>query len=178
MHLLLEKFDAPSIVQWYECLTNTCKGFRIALVPFNAIQFQRRQEGLCIPGLGFNRYNDMASALCLVDVCPCTPFTISLATSNGGQFHMNICKHCGHIPLPLVNGATYYQTCFVNPYASETLISPQAIWQLAGYSQGRPIILSIYSPLGLLKMSIELSQHDGLYYSTTDTFTIDTNPWS
>jgi hypothetical protein len=62
--LLLEKFDAPSIVRWYECLTNTCEGFRIALVPFNAIQFRRHQEGLCIPGLGFDRYDDMASALC------------------------------------------------------------------------------------------------------------------
>jgi hypothetical protein len=37
--LLLEKFDAPSIVRWYERLTNTCEGFRIALVPFDAIQF-------------------------------------------------------------------------------------------------------------------------------------------
>jgi hypothetical protein len=62
--LLLEKFNAPSIVRWYECLTNTCKGFRIALVPFDAIQFRRCQEGLCIPGLGFDRYDDMASALC------------------------------------------------------------------------------------------------------------------
>ncbi len=62
--LLLEKFDAPSVVAWYERLTSTCKGFRIALVPFDAIQFQQRQEGLCVPGLGFDRYDDMASALC------------------------------------------------------------------------------------------------------------------
>ncbi len=62
--LLLEKFDAPSIVRWYERLTNTCEGFRIALVSFNAIQFQHCQEGLCIPGLGFDQYDDMASALC------------------------------------------------------------------------------------------------------------------
>jgi hypothetical protein len=62
--LLLVKFDAPSVVAWYERLTSTCEGFQIALVPFNAIQFQRRQEGLCIPGLGFDRYDDMASALC------------------------------------------------------------------------------------------------------------------
>ena len=38
-HLLLEKFDAPLVVAWYECLTSTCKGFQIALVPFDAIQF-------------------------------------------------------------------------------------------------------------------------------------------
>ncbi len=124
----------------------------------------------------------------LVDVRPCAPFTISLATSDGGQSHMNVCKNCGLLPLPLVNGTTYYQRCFVNPYASETFISPQAIidssdgsfekWQMEGYSQGRPGILSMYSPSGLLKMSLELCQQDGLYYSTMDTVTVDTNPRS
>ena len=74
---------------------------------------------------------------------------------------------------------TYYQMCFVNPHASETFILPQAIinssassfdkWQMEGLSQGRPGHLSLFSPLGLLKMSIQLSQQDGLYYSTTDT---------
>jgi hypothetical protein len=63
-HLLLEKFDAPLVVAWYERLTSTCEGFRIALIPFDAIQFQQRQEGFCVPGLGFNRYNNMASTLC------------------------------------------------------------------------------------------------------------------
>ncbi len=62
--LLLDKFDAPSIVNWYKCLTSTCKAFRIGLVPFYTIQFSRQQEGLCIPGLGLERYQDMASALC------------------------------------------------------------------------------------------------------------------
>jgi hypothetical protein len=38
-HLLLEKIDAPSAVAWYECLISTCKGFQIALVPFDTIQF-------------------------------------------------------------------------------------------------------------------------------------------
>ncbi len=62
--LLLEKFDAPSIVNWYECLTSTCKAFCISLVPFDAIQFSHRHEGLCIPGLGVKCYHNMASALC------------------------------------------------------------------------------------------------------------------
>jgi hypothetical protein len=102
----------------------------------------------------------------LVDVRPCAPFTISLATSDGSQSHMNVCKCRGLLPLLLVNGTTHYQTCFINPYASETFISPQAIidssggsfdkWQMEGYSQGRPGILLMYLPSGLLKMSIEL----------------------
>jgi hypothetical protein len=124
----------------------------------------------------------------LVDVHPCAPFMILLATSDGGHSHTNVCRCRGLLPLPLVDGTTYYQTCFVNPYASETFISPQAIidssggsfdkWQMEGFTQGLPGILSMYSPSGLLKMSIELCQQDGLYYSMTDTFTVDTNPRS
>ena len=49
---------------------------------------------------------------------------------------------------------------------------------MEGYSQGRPGILSMYSPSGLLKMSLKLCQQDGLYYSRTDTVTVDTNPRS
>jgi hypothetical protein len=62
--LLLKKIDASSMVNWYERLTSTCKAFRIGLVPFDAIQFSRRQDGLRIPGLSLNRYWDMQSALC------------------------------------------------------------------------------------------------------------------
>ena len=64
MRLLLKKFDAPSVVNWYKRLLSTCEAFRIGLVPFDAIQFGRRHEGICLPGLGFERYADMASALC------------------------------------------------------------------------------------------------------------------
>jgi hypothetical protein len=49
---------------------------------------------------------------------------------------------------------------------------------MEGFTQGRPGILSMYSPLSLLKMSIELCQQDSLYYSMTDTFTVNTNPCS
>ena len=124
----------------------------------------------------------------LVDVRACPPFTISLATTDGGHSHKNVCQSCGLLPLPLLDGTTYYQTCFVNPHASETFILPQAIiacsddsfdkWQMKRLSQGNLGHLSLFSPSGLLKMSIQLSQQDGLYYSTTDTFTVDTNPRS
>jgi hypothetical protein len=73
--LLLKKIDAPLVVAWYELLTSTCKAFHIGLAPFNAIQFKHRQEGLCIPGLSFEHYNDMASALC-------TAMPICLAQAN------------------------------------------------------------------------------------------------
>jgi hypothetical protein len=50
--LLLNQFDAPSVVCWYERLTDTCKAYRISLVPFDTIQFTHWHKGLCIPGLG------------------------------------------------------------------------------------------------------------------------------
>jgi hypothetical protein len=141
--------------------------------------------GLCNSGANLCMTNNPNL---LVDVRPCAHFTSLLATSDGGHSHTNVCRRRGLLPLPLVDGTTYYQTCFVNPYALETFISPQAIinssgssfdkWQMEGFIQGRPGILSMYSPLGLLKMSIKLSQQDGLYYSTTDMFTVDTNPCS
>ncbi len=64
MRLLLEKFNAPSIINWYKCLASTCKAFCISLVLFDAIQFGRWHKGLCLPGLGFECYDNMASALC------------------------------------------------------------------------------------------------------------------
>jgi hypothetical protein len=142
-------------------------------------------RGLCDSGANLCMTNNPNL---LVDVCPWAPFTILLATSDGCHSHINVCRCCGLLPLPLIDGTTYYRTCFVNPYASETFISPQAIinssggsfdkWQMEGFTQGRPSILSMYSPSGLLKMSIKLCQQGGFNYSMTDTFTVDTNPRS
>jgi hypothetical protein len=64
--LLLDQFDAPSVVRWYEQLASTCKAYCIGAVPFNAIQFTHWHEGLCIQGLGTDWYTDMANALCTV----------------------------------------------------------------------------------------------------------------
>jgi hypothetical protein len=40
--------------------------------------------------------------------------------------------------------------------------------------------VEVWGEFFVLKMSIQLTQQDGLYYSPTDTFTVDTNPrsWS
>ena len=65
--MVLDCFDALSIVHWYyDRLTATCEAFWIGLVPFDAIQFRRRHKGLCLPGLGLDRYVNVASALCTV----------------------------------------------------------------------------------------------------------------
>jgi hypothetical protein len=54
--LVLDSFEAPMIVQWYKRLTATCEAFQIGLVPFNAIQIRQCHKGLCLPGLGIDRY--------------------------------------------------------------------------------------------------------------------------
>jgi hypothetical protein len=64
--LLLDQFNAPSVVQWYKQLTGICKAYHIGLVPFDAIQFTRQHKDLCIPGLGTDWYTNMANALCTV----------------------------------------------------------------------------------------------------------------
>jgi hypothetical protein len=121
-----------------------------------------------------------------VDVRPCPPFHIGLATQDGSPSKSNVCQYCGLLPVPLLDGTYYYQQCYVNPHSSDTFISAQAIidssdglfdhWQLDGYSSGRPGSLAIYSPSGLLKISIPLVSQEGLYYCKTDTFTVATNP--
>jgi hypothetical protein len=47
---------------------------------------------------------------------------------------------------------------------------------MEGYVSGHPGLLTLYSPSGLLKISTHFKQQDGLYYCTTDTFTINTHP--
>ena len=116
------------------------------------------RTGLCDSGANLCMTNNPNL---LVDVRPCKPFSISLATSDGNNSHTNVCSRRSLLPLPLIDGTSYYQTCFINPYASETFISPQAIidssagsfnkWQMEGFSQCRPGVLSLYSPSGILK---------------------------
>ncbi len=63
----------------------------------------------------------------LVDVHPCAPFTIAVATSNGQHSQSNVCCRRSLLPLLLLDGSFHYQTCYINPHASDTFISPQAI---------------------------------------------------
>ena len=51
----------------------------------------------------------------LVDVCTCPPFTISLATTDGGHSHKNVFRSRGLLPLPLLDGTTYYQNVLCQP---------------------------------------------------------------
>jgi hypothetical protein len=178
-----------------------CDGTRICAVGDNicSIQTPQHQQNLPIPiptpktvcaGLANSGANlcMMNKPNLLVDVQPCAPFTIAVATPSGQHSQNNVCRRRGLLPLPLLDSSFHYQTCYINPHTSDTFMSPQAIinssngsldkWQMEGYTNGQPVLLTFYSPSGLLKISIWLEQQDGLYYCTTDTFTVDTNPWS
>ena len=71
LKLTLEKFDPCSVLAWYEKLVTTCEAYKIGLMPFDAmIQFAKGALGLCLPGLGSDRFTEMASGLCSVlQVC-------------------------------------------------------------------------------------------------------------
>jgi hypothetical protein len=62
----------------------------------------------------------------LVNIRPCAPFTIKVATSDGQHSQTNMCHRHGLLLLPLLDGSFHYQTCYINPHASDTFISPQA----------------------------------------------------
>jgi hypothetical protein len=110
--LLLDKFDAPSVVNWYERLTSTCEAFRIGLVPFDAIQFGRRQDGLCIPGLGFNRYREMQSTLCTaLPICLTRADSRVQAMITGFKTKSCNGKDCLEPTLPLRTGIQSHQHC-------------------------------------------------------------------
>ncbi len=124
--------------------------------------------------------------LLLVDVRPCPPFSIGLATYGGSPSSSAVCRYRGLLPVPLLDGTYHYQPCYVSPHSLDTFISAQAIidasdglfdhWRLDGYASGRPGCLAIYSPSGLLKISILLVSHEGLHYCETDMFTLETDP--
>ncbi len=60
--------------------------------------------GLCNSGANLCMTNNPNL---LMDVHPCAPFTILLASSDGGHSHTNVCRRRGLLPLPLVDRTTY-----------------------------------------------------------------------
>ena len=59
--------------------------------------------GLCDSGANLFMTNNPNL---LVDVRQCEPSSISLATSDGGHSHTNVCSRRGLLPLPLINGTS------------------------------------------------------------------------
>ena len=92
------------------------------------------------------------------------------------------CTKPGYTPLTLEDGNLYWQLCYYCANAVETIISPQAVvatsdvftsWTQTGYKDNRPGYIRFDSTDGFLLMSLHLECIDGLYYCTSDTYTID-----
>ena len=84
--------------------------------------------------------------------------------------------------LTLDNGNLYWQLCYYCANVIETIISPQAViatsnvftsWTQTGYKDSRPGYIRFDSADGFLSMSLRLECINGLYYCTSDTYTID-----
>jgi hypothetical protein len=81
---------------------------------------------------------------------------------------------------------THYQTCFYCANMVETIISPAAVlassdifyyWYQEGCKDPSvPGNIRFTSRNGLLSMHFDLQQRDGLYYCSTDVYTVDHDP--
>jgi hypothetical protein len=122
----------------------------------------------------------------LLDVVDVAPFKISVALEgNPSSFDDCITKQ-GLLPLSLSDGTTYYQTCFYCANMVETIISPSAIlassnvfvqWTQEGFKDHTiPGRICFSSHNGLLNMCFQLECRNGLYYCSTDIYTVDPNP--
>jgi hypothetical protein len=61
----LESLESKNVLQWYKKLVAMLPSFNIALMPFNDVQLVYGVSGLCYPGVGLVRYNEMARGLAL-----------------------------------------------------------------------------------------------------------------
>ena len=108
------------------------------------------------------------------------PITIGVAVCDNGPIKSSAeCTHVGDLTIKCDNGETVITECFYNPYASDTIISPQAIidssdeytiWKQIGRKFGKPGQLSFIGPEST--KTITLQQRDGLYFINSETYQI------
>ena len=122
----------------------------------------------------------------LLDVTDITPVSISVALDGVPSSVDDKITKRGLLPITLSDGTTYYQTCFYCANMVETIISPAAVlassdvfyyWTQEGCKD--PLVpgrLKFTSHDGLLSMHFDLHQRDGLYYCSTNVFTVDPDP--
>jgi len=59
----LDVLQPAPFVEFYSLLGSSLLMFHIALMPFNGIQLEYEEQGLCIPGLGYAAYQQHSQAL-------------------------------------------------------------------------------------------------------------------
>jgi hypothetical protein len=119
----------------------------------------------------------------LLDVSDITPIDISVALDGTLTSLDDQITKRGLLPLTLSDGSIYYQTCFYCANMVETIISPAAIlassnvfyyWSQEGCKDPTaPGRIRFTSKDGILSMFFNLEYHEGLYYCSSDIFTVD-----
>ena len=119
----------------------------------------------------------------LLDVSDITPIDISVSLDGTSTSLDDRITKPGLLPLILPDGRVYYQTCFYCANMAETIISPAAILTLRDvfyywYQEDckdptAPGRIRFASKDGILSMFFNLEYRKGLYYCSSDIFTVD-----
>ncbi len=122
----------------------------------------------------------------LLDVVDITPIDILVANNGNSSLLDDKISKRGLLPLILMDGTIYYQTCFYCANTVETILSPAAVltssdilyyWSQEGCKDPSvPGRIWFTSKDGLLSMHFKLVQPDGFYYCDTNVFTVDRDP--
>jgi hypothetical protein len=133
-------------------------------------------SNVCVTG-------DLGSLLDVVDI---KPITILFALEGALESYDDCITKQGLLPLSLSDDTTYYQTCFYCANMVETIISPSAIlassnvfvqWTQEGFKDRTiPGRICFSSHDGLLNMCFQLECRNGLYYCSTNVYTVDPDP--
>jgi hypothetical protein len=59
----LDSATTETMVDFYDRLQESATGLAIAIMPFDTVMIRNGLEGLCVPGLGINKYHVMSKAL-------------------------------------------------------------------------------------------------------------------
>ncbi len=122
----------------------------------------------------------------LVESIDIPPVAISVALKGGPASHEDTITKQGLLPLLLSDGSTYYQPCYFCANMVETIISPAAVlassdqlyyWTQVGCKDpAAPGCLRFTSRDGRLSSTFDLEYRDGLYYCTSEVYTLDSDP--
>jgi hypothetical protein len=122
----------------------------------------------------------------LLDLVDIPPIAISVALDGPPSSFDNTITKRGLLPLTLSDGRTYYQPCYYCANMVETIISLAAIlasldqlyyWTQVGCKDPTtPGRLKFTSRDGHFSITFELEYREGLYYCTSDIYTLDADP--
>jgi hypothetical protein len=122
----------------------------------------------------------------LVDLVDIPPVAISVGLDGPPSLFDDTITKQGLLPLTLSDGTTYYQPCYYCANMVETIISPAVVlatsdqlycWTQVGCKDPTtPGSLHFTSHDGRFSLTFDLEYYDGLYYCTSDVFTVGVEP--